>query len=138
MKKIKVGRLRLSMYDSLDELPIINFREYNRFVLIDAGIGSTVQSFDNHLATVAKLIQANRSKEAVKELLNTRQNVALVVSGTNLKMLSFVPWIHSINGERVIDLSQENGQLILNRLSHTGATVSWINRQLDAIKKKLT
>ena len=136
MKKIKIAKTNMVIYDGIDELPIVNFREYNRYVLIDSGIGSDMQSVDSHLASIIRFIKLGKSEEATKELLNMRQNIALVMAGTNLKMMSFVPLIYSIDGKRVTDLSDENIKSVLEMLNRRQVSYLNVASMLAEVKKK--
>ena len=138
MKKVKINRLNLVLYDGIDEMPMDNFREFNRYVLIESGIGSDMQAVDSKLATIIRFMQLDKKESATKELLNMRQAIALVLAGTNLELMSFVPFIHSINGKPVTDLSQEGVKEILFRLEKARVETGWVLRTKSALKKKLT
>ena len=49
MKTIDTGKHVIKLYDSVDELPIGAYQRYNKFLLIDAGIGSSIDDFDAHI-----------------------------------------------------------------------------------------
>ena len=49
MKDIKIGKHKLKIYDSIEELPIVRHHKFNKLMLIDAHIGSELSDFDNHL-----------------------------------------------------------------------------------------
>ena len=139
MKKVKINRrLNLVLYDGINEMPMGNFREFNRFVMLDAGLGSDIQDIDNKFAAVIKFIMQGKKEEGAKELINTRQAIALVLNGTNLKQMSFVPFIHTLNGERVTDLSEEGAREVLRRMEQAMVTQGWVIEMLGGLKKKLT
>ena len=75
MKKILFNNRTIEVYDSIEELPIVNFQKYNKYLLIDSGIGSDVDSIDEHIVKIAKLIKKEDSQKAMQELLNMRQNL---------------------------------------------------------------
>ena len=60
MKEIKFNGHFLEMYDSIEELPIGQFQEYNRYILIDAGIGSNLDDSTSHIMTAARYIKNER------------------------------------------------------------------------------
>jgi len=39
-------------------MPIVNFQKYNKYLLIDSGIGSDADDIDAHITRVAKFIKA--------------------------------------------------------------------------------
>lgn len=135
MKKVIVNKKVLLLYDSIDELPIINFQKYNKYLLIDAGIGSDINDIDEHITKLAKYIKTDLTK-ASQELQNYRQNLYMIASGISPKHMAFAALIHSIDGKKVEDLSDENLKSILDDLRTVRR--SWLVDLLVKIKKKIT
>lgn len=124
----------VKLYDSIDELPVINFQKYNKYLLIDAGLGSDVEDIDRHIVNLAKLIGSDPRK-AQQELLNMRQAIIMINSEVSPRHLAFAALIHSLNGQKVTDLSDEGLRNILTRLQKVKR--SWLIEQLLKLKKKL-
>ena len=116
MKEIKLGKHFVKLYDSIDELPIKRFHAYNRFLLVDAGIGSDIADFDNHVARCVQYFKDGDAANAGKELDNLRQNVFLVLSQQNLKHLSLACLIKEIDGVEYDDMSQDGLQRVIDML----------------------
>lgn len=135
MKTLLIRNKVLKVYDSIDEMPIINFQKYNKYLLIDSGIGSDIDDVDNHLVKLAKLIKTD-TKKASQELLNLRQNLHMIVSGISPKYLAFAALIHSIDGKVITDLSDDNLKAILKDLRDVkhSKLIDFIAR----FKKKIT
>jgi hypothetical protein len=136
MKNLTVNKKTVRVYDSIDEMPIINFQKYNKYLLIDSGIGSDVDDIDAHIARIAKFIKSNNAKKALQELQNMRQNMYMVNSEISPKYLAFAALIHSINGEEVNDLSDDGLKNVLARLKEIKH--SKIIDFLVWLKKKVT
>lgn len=136
MKNITVNKKTVRVYDSIDEMPIINFQKYNKYLLIDSGIGSDVDDIDAHIARIAKFIKSNNAKKALQELQNMRQNMYMVNSEISPKYLAFAALIHSIDGEEVNDLSDDGLKNVLARLKEIKH--SKIIDFLVWLKKKVT
>lgn len=117
MKAIKINNKIIQVYDSIDEMPIVNFQKYNKYLLIDSGIGSDVDDIDSHIVKIAKFINLKDSKKALQELQNMRQNLYMINSEISPKYLAFAALIHSINGKRVTNLSDDNLKAILKSIS---------------------
>ena len=49
MKTISLANRTIKLYDSIDEMPIENFQRYNKYIIIDAGLGSDIDSVDEHI-----------------------------------------------------------------------------------------
>lgn len=135
MKTVVVSNKVLKLYDSIDEMPIINFQKYNKYLLIDSGVGSDADDIDKHIVKIAKFIKAADSKKALQELQNMRQNMHMVNNSISPKYLAFAALIHSINGREVTDLSDENLKAILADLK--GVKHSWLISLLEKLKKKV-
>ena len=115
MKTVKINNHELKLYDSIDEMPIVNFQKYNKYIIVDSGLGSDIDSVDEHLVNLAKLIRSDKDK-AQQELQNLRQTMHLIVSGISPNYLAFAALIHSIDGKVVEDLSNENLKSIIEKL----------------------
>ena len=116
MKNLIVNKKVVRVYDSIDEMPIVNFQKYNKYLLIDSGIGSDADDIDAHITRVAKFIKCNNAKKALQELQNMRQNMYMVNSEISPRYLAFAALIHSIDGEEVNDLSDDGLKNILAML----------------------
>lgn len=117
MKTVIIRNKEVRLYDSIDEMPIVNFQKYNKYLLIDSGIGSDVDDIDTHIVKVAKFIKAGNSNKAMQELQNMRQNMHMINSEISPKYLAFAALVHSIDGKEVTDLSDENLKAVLNQIN---------------------
>lgn len=136
MKTITIKGHIIKLYDSIDELPIINFQKYNKCILIDSGLGSDIDSVDSHIINIAKYINANDKKQAISELQNLRQNLHMIVSNVSPKHLAFAALIYSIDGEKQNDLSDNHLQETIDSLGEIPH--GFLINLLDTIKKKLS
>lgn len=116
MKSLLVNKKIVRVYDSIDEMPIVNFQKYNKYLLIDSGIGSDADDIDAHIVKIAKFIKANNNKKALQELQNMRQNMYMVNNEISPKYLAFAALIHSIDGKEVNDLSDDGLKKLLQDL----------------------
>lgn len=136
MKKLIFNKKVYMLYDSIEEMPIQNFQKYNKYLLIDAGIGSDADDIDNHIVKLAKLIANDEKKKALQELQNMRQNIWMINNEISPKYMAFAALISSIDGKKVTDLSDDNLKDIIadiNKVRHS----SLINF-LYNIKKKFS
>ena len=113
MKTLNVKGKIIKLYDSIDEMPIVNFQKYNKLILLDSGLGSDINSVDEHIVKLVKLIKTDISK-ASQELQNLRQNMHMIVSEISPNYMAFAALIHSIDGEILTNLSDDNLKQVLN------------------------
>ena len=106
----------IRFYDSIDDMPIINFQKYNKYMLIDSGIGSDLEDINMHIVRVSKYIELDKQK-ALQELENMRQALMFICNSITPKYLAFVCLISEIDGEKLTDLSDDNISSILKKLS---------------------
>lgn len=111
-----INGITLKLYDSIEELPILNFQKFNRYLLIDAGIGSDLEDIDVHIEKVAKYINTDKQL-AVQELMNMRQSLYFISQAVDVKHLAFVTLIYEINGKKLYDLSDDNVKAISTKLN---------------------
>jgi hypothetical protein len=116
MKSLLINKKIVRVYDSIDEMPIINFQKYNKYLLIDSGIGSDADDIDAHIVKIAKYIKSNDNRKALQELQNMRQNIYMVNSEISPKYLAFAALIHSVDGKEVNDLSDDGLKKLLQDL----------------------
>ena len=93
MKTVFIKGKKIQLYDSIDEMPIVNFQKYNKCVLIDSGLGSDIDSIDNHIVDIAKYVKNGDTKNALQELQNMRQTMHMIVSGVSPKNLALAALI---------------------------------------------
>lgn len=135
MKKLNVGPYKLSLYDDIDDMPMKRFHQFNKYLLIDSGVGSDLDDINRTLASIMRSIHTKNLDRAKTELGNVQQAIMLVSAQINPKHLSFVPLVHSINGKPLGELTDDR----ISELSELfkNAKVSVINRSIESVKKKI-
>lgn len=135
MKRVMLNHKKIDLYESIDEMPIQNFQKYNKFLLLDAGIGSDTDDVDSHIVKIAKLIGTGDKKKALQELQNMRQNLWMVNNEISPKYMAFAALIARVDGKEVTDLSDEGLKALLDDIKK--ARHSSIIRLLLWLKKKV-
>lgn len=118
MREIKESGVTIKVYDSIDELPIKRFHKYNKYMLIDSGIGSDLNDVDNHINKALRFIRNDDRKSAVMELNNLKQSIHLINEEISPKYLAFAPLVAEINGIKQLDISDDGLQKVVNRLGN--------------------
>jgi hypothetical protein len=135
MRTEKIGRYTVELFDSISELSIKRFHKFNKYMLIDSGVGSDLEDIDHHIMKIDKYIRDGDKKNAIIQLQNMRQSLYMITQEVNIKHLSFGVLVNKINGKTVFDLSDENIKKIQDKFMNT--RISVINRILETVKKKL-
>lgn len=136
MKTVIIKNHKIKLYDSIDELPIVNFQKYNKCILIDSGLGSDIDSIDGHIINIAKHINSGNKAKALQELQNMRQNMHMIVNKVSPKYMAFAALIYSIDDKEQKDLSDSHLQELIDELGEMPHSV--LANILTGLKKKLS
>ena len=102
MRTIKIGRKTVEFYDAIDELPIRRYHKFNKYMLVDSGIGSDLNDINSHIAKVSRYISKKDEKNALAQLENLRTSLYMIAEETNVRHLSFAILVKSINEEKKV------------------------------------
>ena len=105
MREVKVGKHKVVLYNSIEELPMARFHKYNKMMLVDAGLGSDLNAVDGHIERAVAFIKNDRRQEAATELENMRQAIYLVMQQVSPRHLSFAVLVKSVDGMACDDIS---------------------------------
>lgn len=135
MKDIKIGKHKLKIYDSIEELPVVRYHKFSKLMLIDAQVGSSLADFDAHAERIIRYIRTDKKDLAEKELMILRQAVYFIQTEVSPKHLAYAALIHTIDGKPVEDLSDETLKAISDKLSDVSKTE--LDSKIEESKKKL-
>lgn len=135
MKSIKIGKHKIEYYDSIDELPISRYHKYNKYLLIDAGIGSSMENIDIHLQKISAFISKDDKKSALGEIQNLRHNVFFIQEELSPRHMAFVALIKRVDGKEISVDSESDVERIVKILGDwdTGSA----EKLMEDVKKKV-
>ena len=128
------GKLSLEIYDSIEDLPIERFNKFNKYMLVDSGIGSDAGSVIGNITKAVQYIRAKDDKSATETLINTIQGINMISEGINFSHLSFAVLVKSIDGVDRSDIT-DDGVLETSRLLG-GINVKVLDGLLESAQKK--
>lgn len=134
MRLLQLGKHKVELYDSIEDLPMMRFHKYNKMLLVDAGIGSDLNDFDRHIEKALIYARSKTPELAAAELDNLRQNVYFIQSGLSPRCLAFAVLIKSIDGKEQTDISEENLQKLVSKFGNL--PIKDITSTLAEVKKK--
>lgn len=135
MVKIELGKHKVEMYNAIDELPIVRFHKYQKYLLIDAGIGGDITAFDARMEKTRRYLANGQTDNAIKELGNLRQSIFLILSAINPKHRAFATLVTKLDGKEYNTISDDAVEEILETLSDV--TIKDMAVPLEAAKKKI-
>ena len=133
----KLGKHTVEFYDSIDSLPFDRFNSFNKFVMLDAELGSDVIAFDQKISKMFQFLGKEMTKEATGELYNLRNTYHNIMTENNVRGLAFACLIRKIDDKKIEDYSIENMKSILKKLSGWGLEIGHVKESNDSIKKNL-
>lgn len=134
MVDVTIGTHRVTMYDSIEDLPIVRFHKYQKYLLVDAGIGGDIAAFDQRLEKTRRFLMAGKPDEAKKELENMRQSVYLIQSGVNPQHRAFATLVVKLDGRDCNDMSDDALAAVTEALKDVA--ISEMAARVEAVKKK--
>lgn len=134
MKTIQAGGHKIEIYDAIDELPIKRFHKFNKYLLVDAGVGSDLNDINEKIGRISIYVEKQDKVNARIELDNLRQALYLTAQETNLKHLAFMVLIKSVDGKEVTDLSDEGVRNLQKYFEEQPLNI--FTRLLQSVKKK--
>lgn len=135
MRKAVIDGHELELYDSIDEMPIRRYRQMNRYMLVDAGIGSDLSALDMRIARVVAYIKAGNRDAAATEMENMRQAVWNIQQGISPRHYAFASLVRAIDGRTVEGDTDSEVEALLERLR--GLPEGILERELGDVKKKI-
>ena len=137
MTDININGHDIEMYDSIEEMPIVRYNSFNRYSIIDSGLGNTFADVDQKISETIGLLNSDQKEKAVQSLLNMRNTYYFMFENIDPKCSSFICMIKSIDGKPNDDIS-ENGILKTREiLMRTKITRAMMITLLGELKKKL-
>lgn len=137
MQEVITDKGRFRVCDSIKELPIDRFTEFQKYLIQDAGIGSTIEDVYKHSEKLDAFIQTDKIAEAITERINQHYNFFMMLNKINITHLSFAVFVESIDGNDITDYSQTGLQDVCARLGKVRLRRGQLESILEDIKKKL-
>ena len=134
--KTKVGSHTVEFYDSPETLPIIRYQKFNKFLMIDNEVGSSISDYDKRMQKAIKFLNSDLKPEALKELENNRQNVFNCLSEYTPRNKALAVLVKSIDGKRYHGIDSETLKEVELDLDRIGFTKKMMDEVIDEVKKK--
>lgn len=139
MRTIKVGFFStVQLFDSIHEITKSREHEFNKWAMMDLGVGNTLESIDMHIKSIHMFATNNRMQDVVTEIMNMRLNYYYAIEKIDFSSLCFSVMVHKINNEIIHDVSSfDAAHSVCERLKKIGIKSSHVRESVNEIKKKL-
>lgn len=128
MRTENINGHKIEFYDSIEQLPIVRFHAYSKYMLVAAGIGDNITDIDSHMAQIIEYVKHDTNK-AIKEIMNLRQALYVVATKQDIRHKGFLNLVYSVDRKVWEDFS-ESGLDALYKLIN-GATEAEV-RKMEA------
>ncbi len=129
MIETRLGGHSVEFCDHIEDLPIVQFHKYGRYLLVEGGIGDTIQDIDRHITRVANFL--GDRKKATQELMNLRHCIYVVATEQDIRTKTTLCLIKSVDGKDWEDFSESGLDRLYQMLN--GASV----REMDELASKV-
>lgn len=128
--------LNIRFYADAKEGSMKRYNEFNKYLLLDAGVGCTMEDIAGHFSKLFGFLSASKIEDARLEAENLYFNNYAVLEKINFKSYAFACLVESINGVQYDDFSEDGLKLVLSMLESSGITQQTIEQAVDDVKKK--
>jgi len=134
---LKLGKHNIEFFESIEIMPFDRFNAFNKYVMLDAELGSDVIAFDQKISKIFQFLNKKMTKNAINEFYNLRSIYHNIMTMNNNKGLAFACLIRSIDGVPFDDYSIENLRSTLKKLNKWGLKMKDVSETSDNVKKKI-
>ena len=126
---------KIVYYSDIDDTPIGRYNSFQQNLLYDASVGNTIEAISERFAGLDANLQANKVKEAMVERNNLQVTFFSILTKVNFASRAMACIIHSIDGERVLDLSEGGINTVLKKLEEIEVPIGTIRDLVFGQKK---
>lgn len=127
---------RITYYDGdIAELPAERFNKFNKFIMLDANLGSDLQDLNERINRIRAYIKKEPEK-AESELNNFQQSIQLIFKGINPSHLAACALITEVDGIKYTEVTDQSIMQVYDKLKHK-LPHAWFARFLKWVKKKI-
>ena len=124
----------IELYDNIDEMPIQNFAQLEKNLIIEGGVGASIGDFDLRFSSLVQFISSGHKEKAMNEVNNMRNLFWNITNDIRPDMDAYSCMIATINGEerKCTEHGIEATTQLLKDIGYTRKHVI----EKDEIKKK--
>lgn len=129
---------KLLIYDDAIHMPAVRYKEFQKYLLQDSGIGSTMDDVSLRFSTFLKHLAAGKINEARTDAENLFYTHWAIIEKVSFKHLAFGCLIHSVDGQVMTSYDAEDLTVALKTLSERGLTQELVDSSVADSKKNST
>lgn len=137
MQEVSTGQGKFLICDSPKELTIDRYTEFQKYIIQDSGIGSTIEDVYKHFNKIDAFLSVDKIAEAITERTNQHFNFYMMLNSISITDRSFALLVESIDGILISDYSEHGLKSIGDKLAKLRLRRSKMEEILEEVKKKL-
>lgn len=130
------GGIKIHYYANPKELPAGRFKDFQKYMFEDWGVGTDMKAIDARLSTAFNMIQQDMKDKALQELYNLRMAANYILNKLSIKSYAFAVLIGKINDDVCTDYSEDGLKAIIEKIEGN-LTQQQIETVAEAVKKNL-
>ncbi len=134
---VKINGHTIEVFDSTQNLPILRFQKFNKYLMIASEVGNTFADYDQRTAKALAFLQKEMVKEAIMELNNRRQLVFNAFNEFSPRGKAFACLVKSIDGKEYPGISPDELDQVLEHLDRIGLGYLDSLDKMEEAKKKI-
>jgi len=128
----------INLYDpEIESIPYFNWQRAQRYIILEAGLGSTVADILKRSNNVITHLVNDRKDDAIQEQQNMTLGLFSALEGIDYQSMSFACFVRDINGKQYPISTDKEVKDITTELANTGITVLELQSHIQDLKKKL-
>lgn len=116
MKEIVIGRHKVRIYESAEDMPVVRWNKMNKLMMLDSGIGSDMMALEAKVTRIQRLVESGNTEDASVELDNMKSAFRIMNAGVNPRSMAFAVLVHDVDGELCDDMSDEGLNGVIAKL----------------------
>lgn len=137
MREVSTESGKFKIRESIKELPIHRYSEFQKYLLQDSGIGSTIEDVYRHFEKTDIFIAAGKMHEAAQERMNQHYNFYMMLNKISITDCAFCCLVDEVDGIKVTDYSESNLKAIGKLIGESGLQRGELDSILTEVKKNL-
>lgn len=122
---------KITMWESIDEMPIDRYYAFNRYMMLSDGLGNSFSDIEQtHIRPLVQVI--DDKAKAMQQIANMRELMFNIINGLSFEHRAYCTLIYSIDGEVMVGHSESDIDAIILRLSQMGVTNGGIKKKMTA------
>lgn len=133
---MQIGEINL--YEpEIESIPHFNWHRAQRYIILEAGLGSTAADILKRINNVNTHILNDRKEDAMQEVQNLTLGVFSALEGISYSSMIFACMVRDINGVKYEIGTDADVKKVCEAIKATEITTQELQSYIDDLKKKL-